>query len=194
MSRLRERVERIFADSVAAKQAFVAGQADGVVQAAEAMAGALREGRAVLLFGNGGSAADAQHIAAEFVNRFEVERRPLPALALTTDSSVLTSIGNDYAYDQVFAKQVRALGKRGDVAVGLSTSGRSPNVLRGLEAAREQGLLTIGLTGQDGGQMADLCDHLFRVPSTVTARIQETHITLGHALCALVDDLLFGKP
>ena len=193
MSRLRERVERIFADSVAAKQAFIAAQADQVVRAAEAMAGALQAGRALLLFGNGGSAADAQHIAAEFVNRFEIERPPLPAVALTTDTSVLTSIGNDYGYDEVFEKQVRALGRRGDVAIGLSTSGNSRNVVRGLAAARERGLVTIGFTGQEGGRMADLCDHLFRVPSTVTARIQETHITLGHALCALVDDLLSGK-
>jgi D-sedoheptulose 7-phosphate isomerase len=193
MSRLRERVERIFADSIAAKQAFVAAQADEVVRAAEAMAAALRAGHTILLFGNGGSAADAQHIAAEFVNRFEMERPPLPSVALTTDTSVLTSVGNDYGYDEVFEKQIRALGRKGDVAVGLSTSGNSRNVVRGLAAAREKGLVTVGFTGQGGGRMTDLCEHLFRVPSTVTARIQETHITLGHTLCALVDEILFGK-
>jgi D-sedoheptulose 7-phosphate isomerase len=190
---LRGRVERIFADSIAAKQAFVASQADAVVQAGQAMADAIRAGHTILLFGNGGSAADAQHIAAEFVNRFEMERPPLPSIALTTDSSVLTSIGNDYSYDELFEKQVRALGRPGDVAIGLSTSGNSKNVVRGLTAAREKGLLTIGFTGQGGGKMAELCDHCFRVPSTVTARIQETHITLGHTLCALVDEILFGK-
>ncbi len=192
MSRLRERVERIFADSVTAKQAFVASHAGAIVAAAEAMARAFREGRTLLLFGNGGSAADAQHIAAELVNRYEIERRPLPAVALTTDGSALTSIANDYGFEELFEKQVKALGRPGDVALGLSTSGNSPNVVRGLAAARGQGLVTIGFTGQGGGTMAPLCDHLFRVPSSVTARIQETHITLGHALCALVDDLLFG--
>ncbi|HEY8368540.1 MAG TPA: D-sedoheptulose 7-phosphate isomerase [Thermodesulfobacteriota bacterium] len=193
MSRLRERVERIFADSIAAKQAFVAAHADAVVRAAEAMARALRDGRTILVFGNGGSAADAQHIAAEFTNRFEIERPPLAAVALTTDTSALTAIGNDYGFDQVFEKQVRALGRRGDVAIGISTSGNSRNVVRALEAARGAGLVTIGFTGAEGGAMAPLCDHLFRVPSRVTARIQETHITLGHTLCALVDEILYGQ-
>ncbi|HEX7125076.1 MAG TPA: D-sedoheptulose 7-phosphate isomerase [Thermodesulfobacteriota bacterium] len=193
MSRLRERVERIFADSIAAKQEFVAAHADAVVRAAEAMARALRDGRTILVFGNGGSAADAQHIAAEFTNRFEIERPPLAALALTTDTSALTAIGNDYGFDEVFEKQVKALGRRGDVAIGISTSGNSRNVVRALEAARGRGLVTIGFTGEGGGTMAPLCDHLFRVPSRVTARIQETHITLGHTLCALVDEILYGQ-
>ncbi len=193
MSRLRERVDRIFADSVAAKREFVATHADAVVRAAEAMASALRDGHTVLLFGNGGSAADAQHIAAEFTNRFEIERPPLAAVALTTDTSALTAIGNDYGFDEVFEKQVKALGRRGDVAIGISTSGSSKNVVRALEAARGRGLVTIGFTGQGGGKMAALCDHLFRVPSPVTARIQETHITLGHTLCALVDEILYGQ-
>lgn len=193
MSRLRERVDRIFADSIAAKREFVATQAEAVVRAAEAMASALRDGRTILLFGNGGSAADAQHIAAEFTNRFETERPPLAALALTTDTSALTAIGNDYGFDEVFEKQVKALGRKGDVAIGISTSGNSRNVVRALEAARAQGLVTIGFTGQGGGKMTTLCEHLFRVPSGVTARVQETHITLGHTLCALVDEILYGR-
>lgn len=191
---MKDIIEQAFAESTRVKQAFLRDNLESLMNAIEAIVAAFRRGNKLLLFGNGGSAADAQHIAAEFVNRFEIERPPLPAVALTTDTSVLTSVGNDYSYDQVFEKQVRALGRRGDVAVALSTSGNSRNVLRGLEAARERGLVTIGFTGQGGGKMAGLCDHLFRVPSTVTARIQETHITLGHALCALVDDLLFGKP
>ncbi|HWP33961.1 MAG TPA: D-sedoheptulose 7-phosphate isomerase [Thermodesulfobacteriota bacterium] len=190
--RLRERVERIFADSVAAKTAFVAAQGDAVVRAARVLAEAFRQGRTLFLFGNGGSAADAQHIAAEFVNRFERDRRPLPAVALTTDTSALTSIANDDSFEALFERQLRALARAGDVAIGISTSGNSPNVVRGLAAARALGLVTIGFTGQGGGRMASLCDHLFRVPSTVTARIQETHITLGHTLCALVDEILFG--
>ncbi len=193
MSRHRERVERIFADSIAAKRQFVSTHADAVVRAAEAMASALGNGRTILIFGNGGSAADAQHIAAEFTNRFEMERPPLAAVALTTDTSALTAIANDYSFDEVFEKQVKALGRTGDVAIGISTSGNSKNVVRALEAARDRGLVTIGLTGQGGGKMATLCDHVFRVPSGVTARIQETHITLGHSLCALVDEILYGQ-
>lgn len=193
MSRLRERVERVFADSIAAKRRFVEAHAGDVVRAAEAMAKALRDGGTILVFGNGGSAADAQHIAAEFTNRFEMERPPLAAVALTTDTSALTAIGNDYGFEQVFEKQVQALGRPGDVAIGISTSGNSRNVVRGLEAARAKGLVTVGLTGEGGGKIAGLCDHLFRVPSGVTARIQETHITLGHALCGLVDEILYGQ-
>src|SRR5512145_477922 len=140
MSRLRARVDRIFAESIAAKQEFAGTHGDAIVRAAEAMAKALRDGRTILVFGNGGSAADAQHIAAEFTNRFEIERPPLAALALTTDTSALTAIGNDYGFDEVFEKQVKALGRAGDVAIGISTSGNSKNVVRALEAARGRGL------------------------------------------------------
>src|SRR5918996_5668613 len=193
MSRLRERVERIFADSVAAKQAFIAAQADQVVRAAEAMAGALQAGRALLLFGNGGSAADAQHIAAEFVNRFMIERPPLPAIAFTSDTSVLTSIANDYSYNEVFAKQVKALGKEGDVALAISTSGNSPNVLAAIDACKQLKITTIGLTGGNGGKMAGKVDFLLQVSEGYNSpRIQETHILVGHVICEIVDQKLFS--
>jgi phosphoheptose isomerase len=160
--------------------------------AAQLLVAALRRGGRVLLFGNGGSAADAQHLAAELVSRFQMERAALPALALTTDTSALTAIGNDYGFDEVFARQVEGLGRAGDVVVGISTSGRSPNVLRGLEAARGKGLSTIGLTGGDGGALARLADVAIVAPSDVTAFIQECHIALGHALCGAVEAALFG--
>ena len=144
-------------------------------------------GGKILLFGNGGSAADAQHIAAELVVRYRANRAALPAIALTTDTSVLTAAGNDYGYESVFARQVEALGRPGDVAVGISTSGRSPNVLRGLAAARAAGLRTVGFCGHDGGAMHEHCDALLCVPAEATARIQEMHILLGHVLCAAVD-------
>ncbi len=165
-----------------------------VVEAVAAeMVAAFRAGRTLLFFGNGGSAADAQHLAAEFVNRFAEDRPALPAVALTTDTSVLTSIGNDYDFTRIFARQIEALGRPGDVAVGLSTSGRSPNVLEGLQAARARDLVTIGLTGGEGGAMRDLCRHLILVPSRDTPRIQEVHILVGHILCRLVDDALFPR-
>ncbi|MFZ2089693.1 MAG: D-sedoheptulose 7-phosphate isomerase, partial [Desulfobaccales bacterium] len=153
----------------------------------------LTGGGKILLFGNGGSAADAQHIAAEFVNRFKIERPPLAALALTTDTSILTSIANDYDFIEVFAKQVRALGRPGDAAVGLSTSGNSGNVVRALEAAREMGLNTLALSGGKGGPVAAAAEMAIVVPSANTPRVQEVHITIGHVLCDLVDFLLFPE-
>jgi len=148
----------------------------------------LRGGGKLMFFGNGGSAADAQHIAAELVGRFMNERRPLPAIALTTDTSALTAIANDYGYDEVFARQVRALGRSGDVAIAISTSGKSPSVLRAVEAARSLGMRTIGLTGGDGGALAGLVEVSLRVSaSTLSCRIQETHILIGHVLCELVE-------
>src|SRR5581483_2562414 len=159
---------------------------------ARLIAEAISQGHKVVLFGNGGSAADAQHIAAEFVNRFVVERRPLPALALTTDSSALTSIANDYGYDHIFSKQIEALGSAGDVAIAISTSGDSPNVLRAIDACGKVGLFVIGLTGGDGGKMREHVDYLLNVSATrETARVQETHITIAHVLCDLVDRQLF---
>jgi len=180
------------AHAVAADEFFKSG-IETVERTAAAFVAALRDGRTLLFFGNGGSAADAQHLAAEFVNRFAVDRPGLSALALTTDTSVLTSIGNDQEFARIFARQIEALGRRGDVAVGLSTSGRSPNVLEGLRAARERGLVTVGFTGETGGAMDDLCVHLIRVPSRITARIQEIHILVGHILCQLVDEALFPR-
>jgi D-sedoheptulose 7-phosphate isomerase len=153
---------------------------------------AFRGRRRLFLFGNGGSAADAQHIAAEFVNRFQRERPPLPALALTVDTSILTSISNDFHFDDVFMKQLCALGEPGDIALGISTSGRSPNVLKALKWAREHGMGTIGWAGNSRTEMDAYCDLILHVDSNSTPRIQECHITAGHVLCELVDEVLFG--
>jgi D-sedoheptulose 7-phosphate isomerase len=171
----------------------LAESADAVCTVAQAVTDAYRAGRKLILFGNGGSAGDAQHIAAEFVGRFQLERDPLPALALTVDGSCLTAIANDYGYDEVFARQLRGLGCAGDVAVGISTSGGSRNVCLALQVARSEGMVTVGLTGGDGGVMRELCDHCLVVPSGETPRIQEGHILLGHVLCELVEDALFPE-
>ncbi len=189
LARLKEAV----AESIRLKSQFMAEQGEAVVAAARLLAEVLRTGGKILIFGNGGSAADAQHLAAEFVNRFQVERTPLAALALTTDSSVLTSIGNDYDFSEVFAKQIMALGRPGDVAWGLSTSGSSANVVKALMVARAKGMKTLALTGRDGGPVAAQADLALIVPSPVTPRIQEVHITIGHVLCDLVDYLLFPE-
>lgn len=190
---LTARLAQAVAEANRLKNQLVAEQADQVAAAARLLADTLQRGGKILLFGNGGSAADAQHLAAEFVNRFQIERPPLAALALTTDTSILTSIANDYDFQEVFAKQVRALGREGDAALGLSTSGRSPNVVLGLEAAQEMGLATLALSGGDGGPVAAAAQLAIVVPSRNTPRIQEVHITLGHILCDLVDFLLFPE-
>ena len=186
-----DQIRHAFQDSISVKQAFVERYADRIAAAAKVMIAAFKKGHKVLLFGNGGSATDASHLAAEFVNRFQRDREGLPALALTCDQSVITSISNDYDYQEIFSRQLRALGRKGDVAIGISTSGNSPNVLRAIEAAKPLGLVTIGFTGKDGGKLATMVDHAFIVPSNLTSRIQETHITLGHVLCELVEDALF---
>jgi D-sedoheptulose 7-phosphate isomerase len=189
-------IEQHFAASIEAKQRTLQAAGPRIVQAAERLAGQLKQGGKILACGNGGSAADAQHFAAELVNRFEIERPGLPAIALTTDGSALTSIANDYAFEQVFARQVRALGRPGDVLLAISTSGNSPNVMMAIQAARELGLITVALTGRDGGRMAGQLgdqDIEIRVNAVATARIQEVHILIIHCLCDLVDGLLFGK-
>ena len=147
-----------------------------------------------MVAGNGGSAADAQHIAAEFVSRFNFDRPGLPALALTTDTSILTAVGNDYGYDKLFRRQIEANGVGGDIFLGISTSGNSPNILQALEAARLKGIMTFGLTGKTGGKMRELCDYCLCVPSEDTPRIQEAHILIGHTLCAMVEQALFEAP
>ena len=188
-------IRELFEASGRARQVFLDECGPALEQAIDLTARALDGGRKLLLFGNGGSAADAQHLAAEFIGRFLRERRPLPAIALTTDTSALTAIANDYGYDEVFARQVRALGAAGDVALAISTSGRSPSVLRAVEACRERGIHTIGLTGGDGGALAGMVDVCLRVSaSTLSARIQETHILIGHVICELVDRRLLGEP
>ena len=159
---------------------------------AECIARAFRAGGKVLLAGNGGSAADAQHIAAEFLSRFKLDRSPLPAIALTTDTSVLTAIGNDYGFADVFERQVRGLGRAGDVFIGISTSGRSKNVLAALRAARELGLTAVGFTGSSGGDMRGSCDFICSAPSEDTALIQQVHLVAAHVLCLLVEQDLFG--
>ena len=190
------RIERHFVASLEAKQRTLAAMGPRIVQAAELLAERLRRGHKILVCGNGGSAADAQHFAAELVNRFEIERPGLAAIALTTDSSALTSIANDYAFEQIFARQVRALGRPGDVLLAISTSGNSPNVSVAIDAARELGMTTLALTGRDGGRMAAQLggeDIEIRAAAAVTARIQEAHILIIHCLCDLVDWLLFAK-
>lgn len=164
-----------------------------VVKTAEMIAQAFRRGDKLLIAGNGGSAADAQHIAAEFLSRFKLDRAPLPAIALTTDTSNLTAIGNDYGFDQVFERQVRGLGRKGDVFIGITTSGRSPNVVAALKAAREIGVTTIGFTGTPGKAMSALCDVTLVAPSDETALIQQIHITAAHAICEVVERDLFGS-
>jgi len=183
-----------FADSARVKQQFARDHAERIVRVAALLAAAFRDGHKVLLFGNGGSAADAAHIAAEFVGRYKNDRRPLPAIALATDIAAITCIANDYGYEELFARQVTAHGQKGDVAIAISTSGNSPNVLKGVEAARACGLTTVAWTGGNGGKLAALVDYPFVVPSTVTARIQESHITLGHVLCELAEEQLLGQP
>ncbi|MDR7420469.1 MAG: D-sedoheptulose 7-phosphate isomerase [Armatimonadota bacterium] len=186
-----DQIRRSFSDSVAVKNAFVAQYADQIADVAKKLVAAFKKGHKVLLFGNGGSATDASHIAGEWVNRFNRDREGLPAMALACDPSIVTSIGNDYDFQEIFSRQVRAFGRKGDVAIAISTSGNSPNVLRAVEAAKPLGLLTVGFTGKDGGKLASMVDQAFIVPSDSTPRIQETHITLGHVLCELVEDALF---
>jgi D-sedoheptulose 7-phosphate isomerase len=185
LHRSREALERAAADAT-----FVTT----VTAIAEAMSRALRDGGKIMFAGNGGSAADAQHIAAELIGRFGYDRAPLPAIALTTDTSALTAIGNDYGFDAVFERQLRGLGRKGDVFVGISTSGRSPNVVAALRAAREIGIVTVGFTGSKGDGMHALCDHTLVAPSDDTALIQQIHITAGHAICGLIERALFPPP
>jgi len=183
----------MFEASVDVKRSFVDANADKVLEAAAMLGDALAAGKKALIFGNGGSAADAQHIAAELIGRFERERRALPAIALTTDTSALTAIANDYGYEDVFARQVRGLGTAGDVAIAISTSGNSPSVLRAVDAAAALGMRTVGMSGGSGGELARHVHVSLCVEGTTnTARIQETHITIGHVLCALVDSRFGG--
>lgn len=165
-----------------------------VEAAAQACIDCMKNGNKVLLAGNGGSAADAQHIAGEFVSRFAFDRPGLPAIALTTDTSILTAIGNDYGYDKLFARQVQAHAQKGDVLIAYSTSGKSPNILAALEEAKSRGVICIGMTGNRGGPMKALCDHCLDVPSADTPKIQEGHAVLGHILCGLVERALFKAP
>jgi D-sedoheptulose 7-phosphate isomerase len=187
-------VKAMVADSIAAKEKVLADETllASIVTVSEVVEAALRAGNKVMLAGNGGSAADSQHIAAEFVSRFEFDRPGLPSIALSTDTSMLTAIGNDYGYDYVFARQLEANGRAGDVFIGISTSGNSKNVVAAVEAAKTRGIITVALCGA-GGKLKDICDYALPVPSTHTPRIQENHILIGHAICALVEEAIWGE-
>ena len=185
---IKERTE----ESIAVKRALLETQVNVIAAAGQALVAALRNGKTLYLFGNGGSAGDAQHLAAELVGRFTKERRALPAVALTTNTSALTALGNDYAYEIVFSRQLEAFGKLGDIVIGISTSGNSRNVVKGLQTAKELGMITIGMTGEGGGKTKAEADHCICVPSHDTARIQESHIMIGHILCELVEKELFA--
>lgn len=187
-----ETIRKTVAESLDLKKAFFAANEGRIARIAEALCEALERGNKILLFGNGGSAADAQHIACEWVGRFQREKPPLAAVALTTDTSALTAIGNDYGFDQIFARQLRALGRKGDVAVGISTSGDSPNVLEAIEAAKEAELVTVALTGGDGGRLASEVQYALIVPHASAPRVQEIHIMIGHILCGLAEERMKG--
>jgi D-sedoheptulose 7-phosphate isomerase len=193
MEDMKSIVDRSFEESIEAKRSCMERNRESLIRAATMIVDAFHNENKLMLFGNGGSAADAQHIAAEFVNRFMIERPPLPAMSLTTDTSVLTSVGNDYTFDDVFSKQIKALGMEGDVAWGMSTSGNSVNVLEALMVARERGLRTIGMTGANAGKIAEVAQVLLRVDAENTARIQECHITMAHIISELVDYQLFQR-
>jgi D-sedoheptulose 7-phosphate isomerase len=190
---MKEAIVKAFEDSARTKKAFLRDNLETLLSVIEVIAEAFLRGNKLLLFGNGGSAADAQHIAAEFINRFRMDRPPLPALSLTTDTSAITSIANDFDYKEIFAKQVKALGKEGDVALAISTSGNAANVLSAIDACKKLKIATIGLTGGDAGKMARKVDYLLCVSEGKnTARIQETHILVGHVICEMIDLRLFA--
>ena len=183
-------IDRIYAETIRLHDAARRGSQADVLRVVDLLAAAFRHGRRVLVFGNGGSASDAQHVAAEFVGRFQKERRAVAAIALTTDTSILTAIGNDDAFEQVFARQIEALGESGDVAIGITTSGGSKNVVEAFAAAKDRGLTTVAVTGRDGGDAGRMADVHLNVPDRSTARVQEVHRTLLHVICELVEETL----
>jgi len=188
---MEEVIEKRLEEAEKLRKQFLQENLPRLIAIIKLIADALENGNKLLLFGNGGSAAEAQHLAAEFVNRFTMDRPPLPAIALSTDSSILTSIGNDYSFSEVFSKQIVALGKEGDVAIGISTSGHSANVIRAIEVANQMGIETVALTGNDGGDLAKVANHSLIVPSSSTPRIQEVHMAVGHILCEMVEAQVF---
>jgi D-sedoheptulose 7-phosphate isomerase len=191
---MEKKIIKAFEDSIAVKEKFVRGYAPLIEEVSKIIAEAFNEGKKLIIFGNGGSACDASHIAAEFVNRFKRERPGLPAIALNTDMAVLTSIANDYDYSEIFARQVKTLSETGDIVIAISTSGNSRNILKAVDVSRKKGVKTIAFTGMKGDRLASKSDYAFVVPSDDTPRIQETHITLGHVLCQMVEELLFEAP
>jgi D-sedoheptulose 7-phosphate isomerase len=190
---MKESIITRLRESAELKLVFAKEATGDVIKAIEIIEKSIKSGGKLLIFGNGGSAADAQHLAAEFVNRYLKERDAFPAIALTTDASILTSVGNDSSFEDIFSRQIEALGKKGDVAWGLSTSGRSKNIIKALRKAKSLGLKTIGFTGRDGGEVEKIVDCNINVPSTSTPRIQEVHITIGHIICELIEDKFSTK-
>lgn len=195
MEIINQYIKSHFEDSIQVKNQILQDKAliELIQKVALITTNAYKNGFKTMLAGNGGSAADAQHIAGEFVSRFYFDRPGIPSIALTTDTSILTAIGNDYGYDRLFARQVQAQGIKGDIFIGISTSGNSANIIEALKVCKEKEIISIGLTGQSGGKMADLCDYCIKVPSNCTPRIQESHIVIGHIICAIVEEEIFGK-
>lgn len=187
---MRERIKEILLESIQIKEELLKNSVGQIKEIADIIIDCLKKDGKVILFGNGGSASDCQHIAAEFIGRFKKDRSALPALALTVNTSVITSLANDYGYEIIFAKQIEALGKKEDVAIGISTSGKAKNVSLGIKQAKKMGLKTIALTGGDGGEIAKLADTSLVIPSSITARIQEAHITIGHIVCELMEQAI----
>jgi len=187
---MRDRIKDIFLESIRVKEQLLHNNIGQIIEIAEIVIDSLKKNGKLLLFGNGGSASDSQHIAAELIGRFKKDRNALAAIALTTNTSILTSLANDYGYDIIFAKQIEALGQKNDVVMAISTSGKAKNVIAGVKQAKKMGLKTIALTGGDGGEIAKLADVTLLVPSNITARIQEAHITIGHIICELIEQTL----
>ena len=187
---MRDRIKDIFLESIRVKEQLLHNNIGQIIEIAEIVIDSLKKNGKLILFGNGGSASDSQHIAAELIGRFKKDRNALAAIALTTNTSILTSLANDYGYDIIFAKQIEALGQKNDVVMAISTSGKAKNVIAGVKQAKKMGLKTIALTGGDGGEIAKLADITLLVPSNITARIQEAHITIGHIICELIEQTL----
>ncbi len=185
---MRDRIKEIFSESIQIKEELLRTCVGTILEVTRLFIDCLKKGGKVIVFGNGGSASDSQHIAAELVGRFKKDRAPLPAIALTTNTSIITAIANDYSYDFVFSRQVEALAQKNDLIVGISTSGKAKNVAAGIKQAKKMGLVTVALTGGDGGDLSKLADVCLAVPSAITARIQEAHITIGHIICEIVEE------
>lgn len=187
---MRDKIKDIFMESIHIKEELLRNNIGQIIEIADMAIDSLKKGGKVIIFGNGGSASDSQHIAAELVGRFKKDRTPLAAIALTTNTAILTSLANDYGYEVIFAKQVEALGGKNDIVIGISTSGKAKNVIQGIKQAAKMGLKTVILTGGDGGELAKVADVSLLVPSSITARIQEAHITIGHIICEMIEEAL----
>jgi D-sedoheptulose 7-phosphate isomerase len=187
---MRDKIKELLLESIQVKEDLLRSSIDNIIEIANLLIDCIKKGGKVMLFGNGGSASDSQHIAAELVGRFRKDRNALPAIALTTNTSIITSLANDYGYEVVFAKQVEALASKNDIVIGISTSGKARNVAAGIKQAKKMGIKTVALTGGDGGELVKLADVSLKVPSIVTARIQEAHITIGHIICEMVEQAL----